>query len=366
MNRFKSCAACAVMLCMSPALAQDSDLTERLITLRGQVDELQSELDIRREEHKNRMAYLTAQLADLEASRDRENLRVTQLEEDLEEMRTEIAEAGVSSESLEPFVRNQISALREQVRTGFPFKVQERLAELEELETQLDNGVVTAQRAVNRLWAFIEDEFRISRENAIYSQSIALAGENVLVDVAKIGSVMMYFRTRDLEYGRAVATPQGWRFELFDSAREQELVARLFDSLRKQIRQGYFELPEALPPKGEAPSRPGSCRSAPTWSCCWRPRSSRAPRSPRTRRLRPPNRRRRRCRRSTRRRPSISCRPPTRRNTRSWKRSCAPCASAWPNSTPSPPGPNGRRRRRSTARKGSGSTSSPAPSACRP
>ncbi|MEJ2385617.1 MAG: DUF3450 family protein, partial [Xanthomonadales bacterium] len=116
MNRFKSCAACAVMLCMSPALAQDSDLTERLITLRGQVDELQSELDIRREEHKNRMAYLTAQLADLEASRDRENLRVTQLEEDLEEMRTEIAEAGVSSESLEPFVRNQISALREQVR----------------------------------------------------------------------------------------------------------------------------------------------------------------------------------------------------------------------------------------------------------
>jgi chromosome segregation ATPase len=254
MNRFKHCAASAVLLCMSTAYAQDDGLTERLITLRGQVDELQSELDIRREEHKNRMAYLTAQLADLEASRDRENLRVTQLEEDLEEMRTEIAEAGVSSESLEPFVRNQISALREQVRSGFPFKVQERLAELEELETQLDNGVITAQRAVNRLWAFIEDEFRISRENAIYSQSIALNGENVLVDVAKIGSVMMYFRTRDLEYGRAVATPQGWRFELLDTAKDQEKVARLFDSLRKQIRQGFFELPEALPPEGEAQS----------------------------------------------------------------------------------------------------------------
>jgi hypothetical protein len=25
------------------------------------------------------------------------------------------------------------------------------------------------------------------------------------------------------------------------------LVARLFDSLRKQIRQGYFQLPNALP-----------------------------------------------------------------------------------------------------------------------
>jgi hypothetical protein len=44
-----------------------------------------------------------------------------------------------------------------------------------------------------------------------------------------------------------VESPRGWRFELLDDAKDQERVARLFDSLRKQIRQGYFELPEALP-----------------------------------------------------------------------------------------------------------------------
>jgi len=32
------------------------------------------------------------------------------------------------------------------------------------------------------------------------------------------------------------------------------LVARLFDSLRKQIRQGYFVLPTALPQMQEASS----------------------------------------------------------------------------------------------------------------
>jgi hypothetical protein len=58
---------------------------------------------------------------------------------------------------------------------------------------------------------------------------------------------MMYFRTKDLRYGRAVPSAGGWRFELLESATEQERVARLFDSLRKQIRQGYFELPNALP-----------------------------------------------------------------------------------------------------------------------
>ena len=111
------------------------------------------------------MAYLTAQLTDLEANRDREQLRVSRLEEDLAAMQAEIRAAGVSSGSLTPYLKNQISALRKQVSKGFPFKVRERLAELDELESQLDNGGTTAQRGVNRLWAFIEDEFRISRES---------------------------------------------------------------------------------------------------------------------------------------------------------------------------------------------------------
>ena len=119
---------------------------------------------------------------------------------------------------------------------------------------RVHGGVITAHRAFNRLWAFVEDELRVTRENAIYTQSIDLQGENVLVEIAKLGSARMYFRTRDLKYGRAVETPQGWRFELLDSATDQELVARLFDSLRKQIRQGYFQLPNALPLSQEASS----------------------------------------------------------------------------------------------------------------
>lgn len=246
---------CGAFLVMT-AGAQESQetLAQRLVSLRGQVDELQSELDIRREEHKNRMVYLTAQIAELEASRDREALRLSQLQKNLEEMRGQIASGGMNSDTLLPFALQQIAVLRVQISTGFPFKTLERLAELDELDSQLSNGVITAQRGINRLWAFIEDELRISRENAIYSQSILIDGRNVLVDVAKLGSVMMFFRTRDMEYGRAVYTPAGWRFELLDSSQDEEQVALLFDSLRKQIRQGYFELPATLPPRMENPS----------------------------------------------------------------------------------------------------------------
>jgi len=239
----------AVALSSPVAFSQDATntLTSRLIQMRGQVDQLQSDLNLKREEHKNRMAYLTAQLTETEASRDREALRVRQLEEDLEQMKSDVAAAGATSETLTPIILQYLAELREQVRTGFPFKVGERMAELDEIESRLNTDVITAPRAFNRLWAFVEDELRITRENAIYTQSINLNGDNVLVDIAKLGNAMMYFRTRDLSYGRAVETPQGWRFELLDSAGDQELVARLFDSLRKQIRQGYFRLPNALP-----------------------------------------------------------------------------------------------------------------------
>ena len=257
-----SCRASAVVLAKSLVLmllalasqlhAQEdfSSLADRLIEMRGDVDALQSELNLQREEHKNRMAYLTAQLADLEASNDREALRVGQLEEDLEEMRMEVAAAGDTSETLTPVVLHHISLMRDQVNSGFPFKVRERLSALDEIAAQLESGVINAQRAVNRLWAFVEDEIRMSRENAIYSQSINLNGENVLVDIAKLGTTMMYFRTKDREYGRAVPTGSGWRFELLESTSDREQVAELFDSLRKQIRQGYFELPNALPSQG--------------------------------------------------------------------------------------------------------------------
>lgn len=229
-----------------------ASLADRLIEMRGDVDSLQSELNVRREEHKNRMAYLTAQLSDLQASRDREELRARQLEADLEELRSEVSAAGDTSETLAPLVLEHITRMQGQVRGGFPFKVTERMAALDEIANQLEGGVINAQRAVNRLWAFVEDEIRISRENAIYTQSIRLGGENVLVDVAKLGSTMMYFRTRDREYGRAVPTTSGWTFELLGSADDREQVAELFDSLRKQIRQGYFELPNALPEKQAA------------------------------------------------------------------------------------------------------------------
>jgi len=229
-----------------------TDLAQRLIKLRGEVEDLQGNLDIEREEHKGRMAYLSAQKTELEAAQDREQTRIEQLETELAELRERAENAGADAQTLQMVALQVAAGLREQVSAQFPFKREERLQALQSVITELEAGVANPQRSINRLWAFVEDELRLSRENAIYSQTISVDGESMLVDVAKLGSIAMYFQTRDGDFG--MAQPQGggqqqqsWRWVKAVDGDDRKQIAELFDSLRKQIRQGYFELPNALP-----------------------------------------------------------------------------------------------------------------------
>ena len=69
----------------------------------------------------------------------------------------------------------------------------------------------------------------------------------MLVDVAKLGTVFLFFQTKDNQGGMAKKLAAGgWKFEIATAADDRERIRNLFDSLKKQIRQGYFELPNPL------------------------------------------------------------------------------------------------------------------------
>jgi len=236
-----------LMLAASLAQAQASadPLTERLIALRGEVEQLNSELTLLREEQRSVLSGLNAQRAELSASADRQQLMAREAEAKLAEAEAQAQLAGASGETLTPLLIEAIDALAAQVRGGLPFKVEERLGELEGFRTQLLNGSLSPSRGVNRLWAFFEDEFRLTRENSLHAQTIALGSERVLADVAKLGSMALYFRTQDGRLGQAQRAGAEWRFvEVTDKAASAR-IAVLFDALGKQIRTGWFELPLA-------------------------------------------------------------------------------------------------------------------------
>jgi hypothetical protein len=228
------------------AHAEDS-YAERLAELRREVELLNDELEADKEALRGRLRSLDAQRADLEAQLRREELRHEQLTRLLEEERERLAMLSTTSDELMPAVRRGLVAVRASVNSGPPFHLAERLAAIDALEAQLDAGTLPSQQAASRVWQVIEDELRLTRENAVDRQVIPLDGADVLVDVAHLGMVGLYFRTEDGRVGCAVRAADGWRWEVIGDSADTEAVLELFDALEKQIRTGWFELPAALP-----------------------------------------------------------------------------------------------------------------------
>lgn len=243
-------------LAAAPAwAAADADaLSQGLIRLRGEVEQLNSELELLREEQRTALVGLGAQKAELSAAVERQQLAAREARQKLDAQQTASAEAGIAGDSLTPVLLAATESLAAHIRAGLPFKTEERLGELDGFRTQVENGSLPPQRAVNRLWAFYEDEFRLTRENSLHTQTIALGEERVLAEVAKLGTMALYFKTEDGRVGQAQRSAEGWHFKLTENETAQAQVLALFDSLGKQIRQGYFELPLAALPLNSAGS----------------------------------------------------------------------------------------------------------------
>ena len=133
------------------------------------------------------------------------------------------------------------------IQAGLPFKIEDRLKAIQELEDNLNNKLIDPKKAVNHAWSLLEDEVRLSKENGIYQQTIELNGEKILADIAKLGTIFLYFQTRDGRFGMAQRTEgPNWKFVSMDTKKDKTQISQLFDALKKQIRQGYFELPNPL------------------------------------------------------------------------------------------------------------------------
>lgn len=242
--RWLSAFALAPLAASLPAQEAET-LAAGLVALRAEVEQLNTELELAREETRTTLAGLAAQRAELQAQLDRQALTTREQAQKLDEARQRVAEAGIEGDDLRPVLLDAIAALENHVGTTLPFKREERLAALAQLRERVDTGQVPPHRAASQVWAFVEDELRLTRENGLFSQTIELDGERVLADVAKIGNVLLYFRTSDGRIGRLVDAGGSWRYVVTSDSADIARIDTLFDAFRKQIRQGWFELPLA-------------------------------------------------------------------------------------------------------------------------
>lgn len=218
-------------------------MARQLAELRAEVDRLQQALDQAKGGHRQKLEALGAQIAQLEAEKRRQELALGKLQSELEALRQKAPSTQTTDAELVRPLEQGIAGIRQYIETSLPFKHTERLAALNNLEAKLKAGTISPQKLASELWALVEDELRLTRENGLYQQIIPLEGKSALVEAAKLGMVMLFFKTPDGRYGLAQRQGNAWHYELASQTDDQERIADLMESLRKQIRQGYFELP---------------------------------------------------------------------------------------------------------------------------
>lgn len=219
------------------------NLARELIARRTEVERLSGQVELKKAELREELRGAAQQRTDLER-------QVAALEQELGALRAQSGAQAAAVESrqaaraaLRPLVLAQLDALLGQVERGLPFRARERAEELRRLREELESGRLAPPEALGRVWSSYEDELRLCRENGLYRQEIELEGQKQLADVARLGMVLLYFRTLDGRYGLIVPSPDGWRYEPARARAAEGQIAALFEALEKHIRQGFFPLP---------------------------------------------------------------------------------------------------------------------------
>lgn len=224
-----------------------SKLAEKIVSLRAEVETLNSQLQSDKEELSNELKSHSVQLTQLKSQIGQEEVRQKQINEKVNAAKKELARVSANDESLEPFIHSKIDWLRTYVDQGIPFQKEKRLKGIEDIEAKLKSKLLSPESAVSRLWSVVEDEMRLTRENALHRQTISLNGEERLATVAKVGMVLMYFHTVDNRVGTITKNIDGSYIYIEEHDQERkEHIFRLVDGLKKQIRHGEYILPLAM------------------------------------------------------------------------------------------------------------------------
>ncbi|MCW9026650.1 MAG: DUF3450 domain-containing protein, partial [Thiovulaceae bacterium] len=110
---------------------------------------------------------------------------------------------------------------------------------------------ITSERAIALLWASYDDNIRLTKEIGLFKQHIVLEDKKILAKIAKLGSIMLYFQAPDKRVGYVIKENNSYSYKVVSNEEDVKKINSLFDALNKQIRTGYFSIPNALVLKGD-------------------------------------------------------------------------------------------------------------------
>ncbi|SMF54603.1 DUF3450 family protein [Pseudobacteriovorax antillogorgiicola] len=223
-----------------------NNLAEELLELRSQVESLHDQLEQQKQSHQAKLQSLNVMKADLAATNQRESLQLQQLNQKISDMREDLGTKFSGETDLTSFTETALADLRSYVSQSLPFKGDERLATLNDIDAKLRDKSLSPYKAANMLWAFVEDELRLQKDVGLYKQVLTIDGDEQLCEVAKIGMLGMLVKSPDGKFGKYIRNNEQWSFVTVEGQAQQKQIEDFFVSLKKQIRVGSFTLPKFI------------------------------------------------------------------------------------------------------------------------
>jgi hypothetical protein len=244
-----SAALCASFFC-SPQLIAEDEMVNSIMELRSDVETLYSQIDNNKDAYKSQMKSYALQISDNEAQINRQETALKLTKQNIEKTEEKLEATGSTTADLKPIVYDAIAALEKEIKAGIPFKVDARVAALHQIKSDLDNKNISQEKALALTWASYDDALRLTKEIGQFKQEITLEGKATMAKIAKVGSVMMFFATPDERVGYVKQSGEKYEYVVTTESAERDQIIDLFDALQKQIRTGYFTLPNAMLTRG--------------------------------------------------------------------------------------------------------------------
>lgn len=241
-----STVVCGVVLGTTALHADNGSIVNSIMKLRADVESLYSQIDDNKEAYKAELKSYTMQSTDNEAQINRQETAIKMADAEIKDANQKVTELSNKNDSIAPLLLSALDALESSVKSGIPFKKEQRLADIAKLRTELNNGDITEEKALSLIWASYDDQVRLTKEIGLFKQDITVDGETKLAKIAKLGSVMLYFATPDDQVGYLQKDKNGYSYKVATDEADRKKIVALFDALQKQIRTGYFSLPNAL------------------------------------------------------------------------------------------------------------------------
>jgi len=233
---------------LSPSLSANNseNLVNSIIELRGNVESLYTDIKENKQRYNSEMKSLSMQITDSEAQINRESTSIKLAHTELAKIKTKIQETSSGNSEIKPLVLNALDLLEKSIKDGIPFMVDARVANLHKIKADLNEGLITNEKALSLTWASYDDTIRVTKEIGLFKQQIDFQDKKVLAKIAKLGSVAMFFSTPSNEVGFVTKNGDKYDYKHITNPEDIKKIVALFDALQKQIRTGFFPLPNAL------------------------------------------------------------------------------------------------------------------------